>query len=438
MPGWFIAAFIIFIIIILIMYALLCNRNRTINHYYKAICSYRELETGLDPHRPDGQVVSQVSTTNYIPLRDKELAYRELMSIKSKIQQHLLEIKAKEERLDSEIIRYKKLCSELCESRQAISASMSNLTAFPYMAAIISDFDTRNLDILARSLEWGSDKKRLTKVKAIREIRKDAMTLIEQYKIAQYQLEYAIQMFPALEDFLDTDYRDLPPVIASDISSAPHDGVRDYLSKDEYNSLSSVERNQLALDRYRESHRKTKWQIGRDYELYIGFRYERKGYSVFYSGSIYKIDDLGRDLIAKKGNQILIIQCKYWSAKKLIHEKHINQLYGTMVCYCFENNIPMEKVHGVLVTNITVSDTARKFAKYLGIELAENVPLGEYPCIKCNINYSAEYGTTKIYHLPFDQQYDACQIDHPGEFMALTVAEAEEAGFRRAYRWHDG
>ena len=36
-----------------------------------------------------------------------------------------------------------------------------------------------------------------------------------------------------------------------------------------------------------------------------------------------------------------------------------------------------------------------------------------------------------------DQQYDTAIIEpHKGEFYAMTVAEAEKAGFRRAFRWH--
>lgn len=35
-----------------------------------------------------------------------------------------------------------------------------------------------------------------------------------------------------------------------------------------------------------------------------------------------------------------------------------------------------------------------------------------------------------------DQQYDNVVIAADGEFYAATVAEAEAAGFRRAYRWH--
>lgn len=42
----------------------------------------------------------------------------------------------------------------------------------------------------------------------------------------------------------------------------------------------------------------------------------------------------------------------------------------------------------------------------------------------------------RVYHLPFDQQYDTTVIEPDrGELYAATVAEAEELGFRRAWRW---
>jgi hypothetical protein len=42
----------------------------------------------------------------------------------------------------------------------------------------------------------------------------------------------------------------------------------------------------------------------------------------------------------------------------------------------------------------------------------------------------------KIYHLPFDQQYDRTKIrPGTGEKYAYTVAEAENDGFRRAWKW---
>ncbi len=76
------------------------------------------------------------------------------------------------------------------------------------------------------------------------------------------------------------------------------------------------------------------------------------------------------------------------------------------------------------------------FAEVLGVKYREGVPLERYPCIKCNISTG---NGGRIYHLPFDQQYDATRVDpERGERYALTVVEAEKAGFRKAFRWFGG
>ena len=307
--------------------------------------------------------------------------------------------------------------------------SVSNFTAIPYMAGMIADYETYGLENLANKLDWGHSEERAKKVKSIREIRAAAKAMVEKNLEAKYQLEYLLQLFPNLADVIETDYKDLPIIDVESVSE--YDRTRDWLSKEEYQALGNTERNQLALDRYRESHNKSKWQIGRDYEMYVGYKYTQKGYDVDYYGSYMGLEDLGRDLIAKKDDKILIIQCKYWSHLKTIHEKHINQLYGTMICYCIENDLPKSAVNGLIVTNITLSETAKKMAKLLGIKFKENYELSTYPCIKCNIGREGN----KIYHLPFDQQYDMTKIDKEGEFYALTVKEAEDAGFRRAFKW---
>lgn len=87
----------------------------------------------------------------------------------------------------------------------------------------------------------------------------------------------------------------------------------------------------------------------------------------------------------------------------------------------------------VFYTSTKLSETAKSFADSLNIEVHEEVPLKIYPMIKCNISQRTG---ERIYHLPFDQQYDNIKIDPPNEFIALTVAEAHAAGFRRAFRWH--
>ena len=314
-----------------------------------------------------------------------------------------------------------------------LEASKSNLTAIPYMAAIMADYETYGIEHLASELDWGYAARRMDKVKAIRAIRKDAQAIVEKNKESQYQLAYLLNLFPNLKDVIDEEFSQLPVIEVSEISD--YDSARDYLSKEEYAELSETERNQLALDRYKKSRSRTKWQIGRDYELYVGYKYTQKGYHVDYFGSYMGLEDLGRDLIAKKGDMTLIIQCKYWSAKKQIHENHINQLYGTMVCYCIEHQLTKTEVQGVLVTNIELSSMAQKMAAYLGIECVEHYEVGDFPCIKCNIGHGEHGEITKIYHLPFDQQYDSAKIDKKGEFYAVTVAEAEAAGFRRAFKW---
>ena len=368
-------------------------------------------------HAGDDIFKVQEDLKSYISSTQKLYQYRQ-----KELEQREKELKRHEETLQSE---YEKFINN-------VEIATSNLTMLPYMAALVADYETYGIELLAKQLDWGHNVERAKKVASIRSIRAAAKEMVQKNLEAKYQLSYLLELFPALQDIIDTDYKELSSTITiEDISE--YDRTRDWLSKEEYQQLSSVERNQLALDRYKASHNKSKWQIGRDYELYVGYKYSLKGYTIDYFGSYMGLEDLGRDLIAKKGNKVLIIQCKYWSKEKLIHEKHITQLYGTMASYCLEKNLEKENVTGVLVTNTKLSDMAKKMADYLNISYKEDFEKGDYPCIKCNIGHD-EYGQTKIYHLPFDQQYDATKIDAPGEFFAMTVKEAEDQGFRRAFK----
>lgn len=334
------------------------------------------------------------------------------------------------EELEKELKYLQNINDKRSESLDTIFSS--NLTAFPYLAAIMADYKTWDLEILIRQLSWGNNIRRAMKVDSLIEIRKQTKEAIEQCKLAEYQLEYLKTLFPVIDDILETDFNDLDPVI--DLKD--FDPVRKFLQSDEYHRLSETERNQLALDRYVESHKKSKWQIGRDYELYVGYKYSLSGYSIDYFGSYMGLEDLGRDLIASRNDRTLIIQCKYWSKEKVIHEKHIAQLYGTYICYCLENNVSVEKVKPVFITSTTLSEQAKEFCDYLKITYKELYDIGEFPRIKCNIGVD-EFGLkTKIYHLPMDQQYDKIKMSKKDAHWAFTVAEAEELGFRRAYKWH--
>lgn len=302
-----------------------------------------------------------------------------------------------------------------------------------FTSALYSDLKTAYMDKCAEELDWGHNEKREKSRISIMQLRLMAKTEIERHKASSYQLQYLLALYPGLQDVLDMDYADLQ----FEKGKIPeHDYTRDYLSKEEWDSLSVSDRNQLALDRYVESHSKTKWQIGRDYEMYIGYTYEQDGWSVQYTGVELGYEDLGRDLIAVRGDETQIVQCKYWSESKVIHEKHVMQLYGTLIAYRIQNPlVDPNKVKGVFVTNIVLSDTASQFAQLLGIVVREKIPKGEFPRIKCNIGKDEFGAATYIYHLPMDLNYDSVKLDKPGECMVFTVREAEEKGFRRAFKW---
>jgi len=263
-------------------------------------------------------------------------------------------------------------------------------------------------------------------------------------------LTYYETLFPWLQEYRDED-DDL--VIQQQAETESEQAFVDddessyWVPKEEWFLLDSAARNQRALDRYIQSRNKSPHEIGRDYESFIGYGYEQQGYEVQYHGMIKGFEDLGRDLICKKGNEILIIQCKCWSRTKVIREKHINQLFGTMVEYAIKNKCVLEghlgrlqsiedltknKVKGVFATSTLLSEEANNFANLLGIQVIPGVPMAAYPRIKCNVNPSRG---TKIYHLPFDQQYEKIEINkREGDFYSFTALDAEKKGFVRAKR----
>jgi len=300
--------------------------------------------------------------------------------------------------------------------------------AYKWIAPIIADIKFLLKEKSRNSDELISTKRSSDTNARVNLLVSEKKKLLEENTILKYQIEYIKALIPETEDIVEYDeYK-------TEVEDA--DNPYKFLSKDEYKLLSDTEKNIRALEYYKKRHKKN-WEIGRDFERYVGYIYEENGYEVEYFGIEKKLNDLGRDLIVRKDGTTIIIQCKYWSKLKTIHEKHIAQLYGTLIKYKIDN--PNEQnINGFFVSHTQLSDEAKEFAKTLSIEIMENVELGEYPLIKCNNGYDKEYGyRTKIYHLPMDQQYDMTKIDKKdGDFYAFTVQEAEDKGYRRAYKWH--
>jgi hypothetical protein len=253
-------------------------------------------------------------------------------------------------------------------------------------------------------------------------------------KVAEFQVAFYEEVAPFLVDLKEEV--SLPTAedqarLAEYSQEELDDEATLFLTKAEYRALSQAERNQLALDRYWKRP-KSRWEIGRLYERYVGYLFEKEGFDVEYVGIVHGYEDLGRDLICRRPDEIVVVQCKNWSQFRTIYEKHIFQFFGTV--FQFRDSNPSSTVRAAFYTSTEVSPLARRFAQELGIDLDEAVQLDrDYPCIKCNV---ARPDGTKIYHLPFDQQYDKTRIEPArGEFYCATVAEAEAAGFRRAFRY---
>lgn len=317
------------------------------------------------------------------------------------------------------------------ESNKVKTMAQQYSEGFPLLADAYSEYFALYDGRYAKYLE---DKTRPAQKTAdlVRQLSEQKREAIKEAKQHKYLTKYYEEIAPFLLDAKVDLLADLESRQATRQydESETQDVVTQFLTKDEYRKLSVTERNQLALDRYWDR-KKSKGAIGFLYERYVGYLFQIKGYEVDYHGIVRGFEDLGRDLIATKGDDIVVIQCKNWSRFKEIHENHIFQFFGTVYRYKFDH--PTKQVKAAFYTSTKLSDISRKFAHDLGIELHEEFRLERYPSIKCNISQKSG---EKIYHLPMDQQYDAVKLHlGRGEVFVSTVKEAEDAGFRRAYRW---
>ena len=332
---------------------------------------------------------------------------------------------------------YGKRASELDEREELLTKRETNIRhvlqetkqSYPWTARQVADLQLEeDLEVaLALRTKVRPAYKAAEEIKRISKAKRE---LNEQKKRLEYQIEYYESVFPWLEEF-----KEVPPAEGASYAlnsgkedEKEYEAIRKWLSPEEYSKLSNTQRYQLALERYKKR-KKNDWEIGIEYERYVGYMYENCGYRVQYHGALMGKQDMGRDLVATKDGSILVIQCKRWAKEKTIHEKHIFQLYGSSIQMAVATN---KNCTPVFVTTTCLSEQARKCAEYLHIDVMENYEYKEYPLVKCNISSSGE----KIYYLPFDQQYDRVRISGAkGEKYVASVEEAEMLGFRHAYRW---
>ena len=315
---------------------------------------------------------------------------------------------------------------------------------FPWLATAFADFHALEAERVARRMET----KRHPARRSAEEVRDQARQRREAergLRVLRYRVEYYEKLFPWILDYVGDDVPDAVLDVSGATPDSAEDAAAHWLAKAEYEKLPTAERYQRALDNWRRR-KKSNWEIGRDYERYVGYLYETMGYDVEFTGAIEGFDDMGRDVIATRGSELIIIQCKYWAEHREVREKHIFQLFGSAFEYAFRfgklGNVDQRALLSnpsqallakpVLYTSTRVSAVAKAVASKLGVQIHEMAKISEYPMVKCNV---ALRDGEKIYHLPFDQQYDRVKIAKASEKYVYTVADAESAGFRRAWRW---
>lgn len=284
----------------------------------------------------------------------------------------------------------------------------------------------------------------------VRQITKERREAEKAARQANYLLDYCKSLAPWLEDYIGIEAQELDTVI-NEIHSTWEKKEEEFDEEvkrhfgPKFSNLTPTEKLQNKLDWWWNKPNKTDWQIGREYERYIGYLYESRNWEVDYHGK-KGFEDLGRDLVCKNGKSVEILQCKRWSQAKEIHEKHIYYLFGTTVEYfldhygnivssqlsLFPELIKNNHVTPRLITTANVSPKAEQVAKLLGVGI-DHIPFRPYPSVKCNVSHKTG---EKIFHLPFDQQYDNILIEEERiERYVDNVQQAESLGFRHAFHW---
>ena len=211
------------------------------------------------------------------------------------------------------------------------------------------------------------------------------------------------------------------------------------ISKETWQKLSYIEKLDIVLEKYKNTW-KDKLNIGLEFERYCGYTFEKAGFKVKYWGILNGKKDGGIDLVARKKEKTLYIQCKYWGNSKTIRENTISQLFGASLkmaidegenCETFMKKVKSKKIEMMLLTKTELSIEAKEFCKKLDVVYFENIEIKDYPRVKL------VEGTEKIFYIPTDLQYDNIVFNSTSKEYKRVVSckEANDLGYRHCFKW---
>ena len=237
---------------------------------------------------------------------------------------------------------FKEITEETDKLEEAYSQAMKTSNPFRHVAEMYADWETIVYEKAAH-FQRTKPHPAIKRAEEIKELREKTRTHIREFKEMKFKYLFLLDAFPELKQYVDdeealahlADYKDF------DDFKNERDEVFDWLSPEEYRNMSEVKRNQLALDRYKKG-KKSDWQVGMEYEMYIGHLLRENKFAVIQFGIEKGLNDLGRDIIASRVENgiryIYIIQCKNWSKGRPVHENVVclvlsGNKSSSMACY---------------------------------------------------------------------------------------------------------
>lgn len=176
---------------------------------------------------------------------------------------------------------------------------------------------------------------------------------------------------------------------------------------------------------------KTLWELGIEYERYIGYLWESQGYKVIYNGAVKGSADGGIDLIFISEFTTYVVQCKRWKKGSYINTEEIKKFHQNVKKFKKSNRelIGDNNLLAIFYSTTNFTADAKKFAKRYKIDcqVKEFNIVYEYPPVKCGKTYDGR----KFYCLPFDEEFDKIQLHcDRGDCYKFTIDEAEKAGYQ--------
>ena len=172
-----------------------------------------------------------------------------------------------------------------------------------------------------------------------------------------------------------------------------------------------------------------KADYGRQYERYVGYLFEEKGFAVNYNGLSKGLEDGGIDLVARAPRKIRLVQCKRW--RMPVNVDVVSRLQGAVGRFIYEERrgkpaATRTSIRGVIATTGGIEAEALELAAHFGIYVMPRLKYAMYPAIKAQ-RITSDGGR---FLLPFTQGYDRMRLNQrAGDCFFASIREALANGF---------